>query len=67
MDKVEMMREALKERADAPPGELAAFLASRFGVRIEPKFIPILRASARDRELLEQFRARARPPDPPTT
>ena len=57
---VTMMRHALKELHGASPVELSAFLESRYGVRIAPKYIPILRASVREQELQEAFRQRMR-------
>jgi hypothetical protein len=52
---------------------LSAFIEEQHGVRIEPKFIPIFKASIRDEQRLEAARQAARaaaeqaqtqPPDP---
>jgi hypothetical protein len=56
--KVEMMREAVRELGDAPPEALAAFLDRRYGVKLDPRFVPVLKASLRESELLEEFRRR---------
>jgi hypothetical protein len=41
---VEMM-EALKELGEAPAEYLVAFLDDKYGMKIDPKFVPILKAS----------------------
>jgi hypothetical protein len=56
MSKVEMMRVALKELGGATAAELSAFLEKTYNVKVEPKYIPILRASVREKEMLEDFR-----------
>ena len=56
----EAVRLALVQWGDLPAAELAARIEQHYGVKIEPKFLPIYKASLRDRERLEQFRARAR-------
>ncbi len=61
MTKVEMAREAVRELGEAPAEALAAFIDARYGVKIDPRFIPVLRASVRERELLEDLRRRRSP------
>ncbi len=56
MTHVEMMQAALKELGEAPAEVLAAFLDDKYGVKIDPKFVPVLKASVREKELLEAFR-----------
>ena len=56
MTKVEMMQEAVKELGEAQAEALAAFIDARYGVKIDPKFVPILKASVREKELQEDFR-----------
>jgi hypothetical protein len=56
MTKVEMMREAIRELGEAQAEALAAFIDARYGVNIDPKFVPILKASVREKELQEDFR-----------
>jgi hypothetical protein len=60
MDKLEMVQIALRELGDVPAQELSAFIEKRHGVRIEPKFIPIFKASIRDKARLEAARLAAR-------
>jgi hypothetical protein len=54
------MRQALAELGDAPNTDLAAFLQRRFGLKIEARFIPVLKASARGLEQLEKARQAAK-------
>jgi hypothetical protein len=56
MSKVEMMRVALKELGGATSEDLSAFLEKTYNVKVEPRFIPILRASVREKVMLEEFR-----------
>ena len=46
----------LKELGEATSEELSAFLEITYNVKVEPRFISILRASVREKELLENFR-----------
>jgi hypothetical protein len=66
MNKVEMMQVALTELGAASAEELSAFLEKTYNVKVEPRFIAILRASVREKEMLENFRqaARTEPPQP---
>ena len=57
---VEAMRQALAELGDAPDADLAAFLERRHGLTIDARFVPVLKASARGLEQLEQARKAAR-------
>jgi hypothetical protein len=58
--KEDAVRLVLAELGDAPAAGVAAFAERRYGVRIEPKFVPIFKASLRARQMLEEARARAR-------
>ena len=60
MDKLEMLQIALRELGDVSAQELSAFIERRYGVKIEPKFIPIFKASLRDKIRLEAARQAAR-------
>jgi hypothetical protein len=57
--KEEAVRLALAEVGDVSSADLAAFIEQRYGLRIDPRFIPLFRASVRDKERLEQARAAA--------
>jgi hypothetical protein len=52
MDKVEAVRLALAERGDLSAQELAAFVRARYGVDVDPRFVPVIKAMLRDKELL---------------
>jgi len=60
MDKVEMVKTAIQELGDVSAAELADFVEKTFGVKIEPRFIPIYKATIRDKERLEKARQAAR-------
>lgn len=60
MDKLEMVRLALRELGDVPAQELAAYIETRYGVKIDAKFIPLYKASLRDKLRLEAARQAAR-------
>jgi len=60
MDRLELVQIALRELGDVPAQEVSAFIEKRHGVKIEPKFIPLFKASLRDRLRLEAARQAAR-------
>ena len=60
MDKLELVRVAIQELGDISAPELSAFIEKKHGVKIEPKFIPIFKASIRDKLRLEAARQAAR-------
>ena len=57
MHKTEAVRLALAELGDAPAETLAAFVRSRYGMEVPPSLIPVIKATLRDKELLERARA----------
>jgi hypothetical protein len=57
MHKTEAVRLALAELGDAPAEELAAFVRSRYGVEVPASLVPVIKATLRDKELLERARA----------
>ena len=57
MDQVEIVRVALAEVGDLPADELAAFAQNRFGVKLNPRIVPVLKATLLDRERLATARA----------
>jgi hypothetical protein len=66
MDKLEAVRLALAECGDVPHEELAALVEVRFGVTIEPRFVPLLKATLRGKELLAARQGQpSTSPDPP--
>lgn len=56
MIKIEMVQQALAVKGEVTSEEIAAFIEQWHGVRIEPKFIPVYRATIRDRQLLDEKR-----------
>jgi hypothetical protein len=56
MTKLELVEMALQELGDVSAQELSAFIEQKKGVKIEPKFIPVFKASLRDRTTLEAAR-----------
>ena len=60
MDKLELVQTALRELGDVSAQELSAFIEKKHGVKIEPKFIPIFRASIQSKLRLEAARRAAR-------
>jgi hypothetical protein len=60
MSKVEMVRQAMLELGEVSSLELATFLEQRYGMRIEARIIPILKASVLGQEVLERARQAAR-------
>jgi hypothetical protein len=55
--KVEMVQAALAQLGDVSSRELSEFIERKLGVNIEPKFIPLFKASIRDKENLAMTRA----------
>ena len=60
LSKVELVRRALMELGEASSQEVAAFIQRRHGVRIDARFIPVVRASILELEMLEKTRQAAR-------
>jgi hypothetical protein len=56
----EIVHQAIARLGAVPNEELVAFVEREYGIRIEPRFVPVFRASLRSRQLMEQARARAR-------
>jgi hypothetical protein len=55
MDKVEAIRLALVELGAASNDELVYFARDRFGVVIELKYVPVIRATLKQRQLQADF------------
>src|SRR5205807_451877 len=56
----EIVHQAIKQLGAVSNEDLAAFVEREHGFRIEPRFVPVFRASLRAKELTEQARAKAR-------
>jgi hypothetical protein len=51
MDKVEAVRLALAERGDLPAQELAVLVRARYRVDVDPRFVPVINAMLKDKEM----------------
>lgn len=60
MTRLEMVEQAVRELGDVSGERLAEYIRFEYGVRLEPVMTLVLRASLRERELREKFRAEAR-------
>jgi hypothetical protein len=56
IDKLEIVRMALRELGEANAQALSAFIDERFNVKIEPKYIPLFKASIRDKDRMQALR-----------
>ena len=50
MSPVEAVEQALLQVGNATSEELAAFVKDRFGVTVQPRFVPIIREMLKDKE-----------------
>lgn len=60
MDKLQIVQLALREVGDVSLEELSTFILTRHGLKIEPRFLPLFKASLWDRNRLEAARQTAR-------
>ena len=60
MEKLEMVQIALRELGDVQAEAITAFVDEKFQTRIEPRFIPLFKASIRERARAEALRQAAR-------
>jgi len=60
MDRLELVQLALRDLGDVPAADLSAFIEQQHGVRIEPRYIPIFKASLRDKQRQEAMRSLAK-------
>jgi len=60
MDKLELVQVALRELGNASAQELSSFVARMHGVVIEPKYIPLFKASIQHKQQLNATRQAAR-------
>ena len=60
MDKLKLVEAAMHELGDVSAQELSSFIAKQHGIKIEPMFIPIFKASIRDKLRLDAARHAAR-------
>jgi hypothetical protein len=60
MERMEIVRQALVELGDAPSQELSSFIEQKYGVKIEPKYVPLFKATIRDLEHPTRLRQSAK-------
>jgi hypothetical protein len=61
MKPMELFRRAVDEIGDASAAELSAHLEKKHGVKIEPAFIPLFKATLQDLKRTNQLRRDAKP------
>lgn len=59
MNRMEIFRQAFSELGDAPSQDLSSFIQQKYGVTIEPKFVPLFKATIRDIEKMTRQRQAA--------
>ncbi len=60
MTKLEMVRQSIEQLGEVSAEDLASFIEIKHGVCIEPRFIPVVRASLRELDLLAKLRAESK-------
>jgi hypothetical protein len=60
MNRMEIFRQAFSELGDAPSQDLSSFIEQKYGVKIEPKFVPLFKATIRDMEKMTRQRQAAK-------
>jgi hypothetical protein len=61
MKPMELFRSAVAEIGDASAAELSAHLEKKHGVKIEPAYIPVFKATLKELEKTSKFRQDAKP------
>jgi len=56
MEKLEAVRLALAELGVTSDEAVAAFVREQHGIVVNPKFVPVLRAMLKEREMMAEFR-----------
>ena len=64
MKPIEAFRRAIAEIGDVSAAELSAHLEKKHGVKIDPAFIPLFRATLQDLERTNKLRQNAKPIPP---
>jgi hypothetical protein len=59
MNQAEALRLAMAELGDVSAEELAAFVQTNYGVTIRPQFVPVLKATLKDKEILAEWRRKS--------
>ena len=61
MKPLELFRRAFAEIGEVSATDLSAYLEKKHGVKIEPAFIPLFKATLKDLEKTNEFRQDAKP------
>jgi hypothetical protein len=64
MKPIDLFRRAVAEIGDASASELSAYLEKQHGMKIEPAFIPVFKATLRDLERMARLRQEAKAEQP---
>jgi len=59
MNQAEALRRAMVELGYVSTEELAAYIATNYGVTVRPQFVPILKATLKDKEIVAEWRRRS--------
>ena len=64
MEPMELYRNAVAEIGDVSAAELSAYIEKKHGVKIEPPFIPLFKATLQQMERTARLRQEAKPIGP---
>ena len=59
MNQAEAVRLAMAELGDVSAEELVAFIRTKYGVTVRPQFVPVLKATLKDKEILAEWRRKS--------
>jgi hypothetical protein len=59
MNQAGAVRRAMVELGDVSAEELAAFIGTKYGVTVRPQFVPVLKATLKDKEILAEWRRKS--------
>ena len=54
MNMIEAVRLALAELGNVKSEELAAFVKDRYGLTVQPRFVPVIKATLRDKQRMAE-------------
>jgi hypothetical protein len=59
MSQAEALRRAMAELGDVSAEELVAHIRTNYGVTVRPQFVPVLKATLKDKENLAEWRRKS--------
>jgi len=59
MNQAEALRRVMEELGDVSAEELAAHVRTKYGVAVRPQFIPVVKATLKDQEILAEWRRKS--------